>query len=553
MGLINKFFGEKITYVQQDNSDLILAIEERERETLNSRNQNAQGGSISKGFSNKKLSTATPINFIGSIDLVQGVKFKQKGAGSRYRDINQTLSAYSKTSIANAVINLRTHQVGAYGLPSRYTQDGVGYEIVLKNNTKKSLPSETEQKEILAIEEFLHYTSTDRSTGINFRTWLKQTTRDILVYDQANTELVYERNSRTKLHSFYAVDAGSIYYIVNNTNTGYTEGKSEYKYVQKVDENHVIKFKEGELTFDVMNPRTDINSFKYGLSPLEVVLNQIGYHATTEQYNNLYFTQGGTTDGAFILDPGDNNGQQTRLSLDNLKREFSKFRGAKGAHTIPVIAAKDGKFVSMNQSSKDMEFEKWVNYLINIITSNFGVDPAEIGFPNRGGATGSKGNSLQESSKKETAQLSRDKGLTPLLDFIEDIINDNIVSRFGNGKYLFRFKGNELSLELQQLEKDKNLVESYLTVNEVRKSHNLDPVLGGDIVLSQFHINRLGQLQDIGVIKYGDKPDLSDDSDEQNVNNLDSENSNNSNATGKTDDAIMKDGRSRTKQSSEQK
>ncbi len=548
MSLRDKLFGEKTVYVQQDNSDLVLAIEERERETLNSRNQKMQGGSISKGFSNKKLSTATPINFIGSIDLVQGVKFKQKGAGSRYRDINQTLSAYSKTSIANAVINLRTHQVGAYGLPSRYTQDGVGFEVVLRDS-KKEKPSKQEEKEILAIEEFLHYTSTDRSTGINFRTWLKQITRDILVYDQANTELVYERNSRTKLHSFYAVDAGSIYYIVNASNTGYTEGKGDYKYVQKVDENHVIKFKEGELTFDVMNPRTEINSFKYGLSPLEVVLNQIGYHATTEQYNNLYFTQGGTTDGAFILDPGDNNGQQTRLSLDNLKREFSKFRGAKGAHTIPVIAAKDGKFVSMNQSSKDMEFEKWVNYLINIITSNFGVDPAEIGFPNRGGATGSKGNSLQESSKKETAQLSRDKGLTPLLDFIEDIINDNIVSRFADGKYMFRFKGNELAMELQQLEKDKGLVETYMTINEVRKGHNLDPVLGGDVVLSQFHINRMGQLQDLGVLSVGDKPIL-DNSDNESGNN---DNDSKSNSDGKTDDAVMKDGRSRSKQSSEQK
>ena len=547
MSLRDKLFGEKTVYVQQDNSDLVLAIEEKERETLNSRNQKMQGGSINKGFSNKKLSTATPINFIGSIDLVQGVKFKQRGAGSRYRDINQTLNAYSKTSIANAVINLRTHQVGAYGLPSRYTQDGVGFEVVLKNSNGEK-PTETEQNEILAIEEFLHYTSTDRSTGINFRTWLKQTTRDILVYDQANTELVYERNSRTKLHSFYAVDAGSVYYIVNASNTGYTEGKGEYKYVQKVDENHVIKFKEGELTFDVMNPRTEINSFKYGLSPLEVVLNQIGYHATTEQYNNLYFTQCGTTDGAFILDPGDNNGQQTRLSLDNLKREFSKFRGAKGAHTIPVIAAKDGKFVSMNQSSKDMEFEKWVNYLINIITSNFGVDPAEIGFPNRGGATGSKGNSLQESSKKETAQLSRDKGLTPLLDFIEDIINDNIVSRFSNGKYMFRFQGNELSMELQQLEKDKTLVQTYMTVNEVRKDHHLEPVLGGDVVLSQFHINRLGQLQDLGVLKLGDSP-ISDDE----TSGDKSESENNSNSDGKTDDAVMKDGRSRDNQSSEQK
>lgn len=550
MSLRDKLFGRtKVEYIKTDDTDFMLAIEERERQVLQSRNEKLGGGTIEKGFSNKKLSAAVPVDFIGEINLVNGVKFKQRGAGSRYRDINQTLDAYSKTSVANAIINLRSSQVAAYGTPSRYSEDGMGYEIVLKDKTKGDLPNKEEEEEIRNIEEFLHYTSTDRSTGVNFRTWLKQTTRDILVYDQANSELVYERGSRTKLHSFYAVDAGSIYYVVDKDGDGYATGKQEYKYVQKVDDNKVIKFKEGELTFDVMHPRTSLNSFKYGLSPLEVVLNQIGYHATTEQYNNLYFTQGGTTDGAFIIDYGDANGQQSRLALDNLKREFSKFRGAKGAHTIPVISAKDGKFISLNSSQKDMEFEKWVNYLINIITSNFGVDPAEIGFPNRGGATGSKGNSLQESSKKETAQLSRDKGLTPLLDFIEDIINDNIVSRFSDGKYLFRFTGNSLAIELQQLERDTKLVQSYLTVNELRAQHHLKPILGGDVVLSQFYINRMGQLADQGVLKEGDTPVYKVTQEAIDNSNDDS----NTNSEGKTDDNIMQDGRSRDEQNPEQK
>jgi len=539
--------------VEKLDDNLAVKIESKEKEAIASYNQLNQGSDFKKGFSGKKISYATPISILGAVDMVGNKFYQSKNSQGNYRDLNQLLSAYSKKSVVNSIINLRANQVAAFGTPSRYTLDGVGFEVVLKEKENKPTPTQT--KEIKNIEEFLHYTSEDRSTGINFRTWLKQTVRDVLTYDQANTELVYKRNSRTQLMSFYAVDAGSVYYVVD-ANGNRPTGKTEDKYIQKIGDDKAVYYKEGELTFDVMNPRTDIYAYQYGLSPLEVVLNQVSYHSMTEEFNNKYFTQGGTTNGLLLINPGENN-PMTQQAMEDFRRDWSaRFMGANGAWKTPVVNAQDAKFINMNQSSKDMEFEKWINYLINIITSNFGVDPAEIGFPNRGGATGSKGNSLQESSKSELSELSKDKGLSPLLDFIEDLVNDNIVSKFGEGEYLFRFTGNELQHEIQMLNKVVTEVTNTSYLDEGRALLGKDPLPDkkGEVILNQHWVNYSGQLQSQKnadrAFNYQKAQDKKADKKEENANPANSEVPAD---VQQTDNSIMQNGQPRETQSSKQR
>lgn len=539
--------------VEKLDDNLAVKIESKEKEAIASYNQLNQGSDFKKGFSGKKISYATPISILGAVDMVGNKFYQSKNSQGNYRDLNQLLSAYSKKSVVNSIINLRANQVAAFGAPSRYTLDGVGFEVVLKE--KENKPNPTQTKEIKNIEEFLHYTSEDRSTGINFRTWLKQTVRDVLTYDQANTELVYKRNSRTQLMSFYAVDAGSVYYVVD-ANGNRPTGKTEDKYIQKIGDDKAVYYKEGELTFDVMNPRTDIYAYQYGLSPLEVVLNQVSYHSMTEEFNNKYFTQGGTTNGLLLINPGENN-PMTQQAMEDFRRDWSaRFMGANGAWKTPVVNAQDAKFINMNQSSKDMEFEKWINYLINIITSNFGVDPAEIGFPNRGGATGSKGNSLQESSKSELSELSKDKGLSPLLDFIEDLVNDNIVSKFGEGEYLFRFTGNELQHEIQMLNKVVTEVTNTSYLDEGRALLGKDPLPDkkGEVILNQHWVNYSGQLQSQKnadrAFNYQKAQDKKADKKEENANPANSEVPAD---VQQTDNSIMQNGQPRETQSSKQR
>lgn len=134
-------------------------------------------------------------------------------------------------------------------------------------------------------------------------------------------------------------------------------------------------------------------------------------HENTEVFNDRFFSHGGTTRGILHVKTGQ---QQSQQALDIFRREWrSSLAGINGSWQIPVVSAEDVKFVNMTPSANDMQFEKWLNYLINVISALYGIDPAEINFPNNGGATGSKGGSLNEGNSKEKMQAFRIKGYNP--------------------------------------------------------------------------------------------------------------------------------------------
>lgn len=157
--------------------------------------------------------------------------------------------------------------------------------------------------------------------------------------------------------------------------------------------------------------------------------------------------------------------------------------------------ADDIKFVNMTPTANDMQFEKWLNYLINIISALYGIDPAEIGFPNRGGATGSRGGStLNEADPSKKQQQSQNKGLQPLLKFIEDLVNRHIVSEYGD-KYTFQFVGGDTKSATDKLNILKLETQIFKTVNEAREEQGKKPIEGGDIILDASFLQGTAQLQ----------------------------------------------------------
>jgi hypothetical protein len=401
----------------------------------------------------------------------------------------ETLKLWSrKNIILNSIINTRVNQVSMFCTPARYSEKGIGYEIRLKDPLET--PSTHDKAAFQRIEKFIEHTGKDTKdfTRDNFRTFVKKLVRDRLTYDKINFELVYD--STKNLNHFKAVDASTIYVAVDEKGRE-PKGKNDSRYVQMLERQRVAEFKSHEMAWEVHNPRTDVTVGRYGYPELEIAMNHLHYHDNTEKFNARYFSQGGTTRGLLHIKTGQEQSQQ---ALSSFRREWSSmFSGINGAWKIPVITADDVKFVNMTQSSKDMEFEKWLNYLINVITSIFQIDPSEINFPNRGGATGSSGSTLNEGSAKEKYQNSRDKGLEPLLKFIEDAVNKYIVSQFGD-KYVFSFVGEDSETEAQIIEILAAKAKIGLTINDVREELGYGPVEGGDVTLAGVHVQRLGQL-----------------------------------------------------------
>lgn len=393
-----------------------------------------------------------------------------------------------KNIILNAIINTRVNQVAMFCTPARYSEKGVGYEVRLKDPLET--PTSHDKQNFLRIERFLEHTGKDEKdfTRDNFRSFVKKLVRDRMTYDKINFELVYDKNR--KLNHFKAVDASTIFIAVDETGRE-PKGKNDVRYVQILEKRKVAEFKADEMAWEVHNPRTDVTIGRYGYPELEIAMNHLLYHENTETFNSRYFSQGGTTRGLLHIKTG---AEQSQQALTAFRREWqSMFSGVNGAWKIPVITAEDVKFVNMTQSSKDMEFEKWLNYLINVICSIFQIDPAEINFPNRGGATGNSGNTLNEGNQGEKFRFSQNKGLEPILKFIEDAVNKYIVSQFGD-KYVFTFVGGDAQTEAQIIEILEAKAKIGLTINDVRAELGHGPIDGGDVTLAGVHVQRLGQL-----------------------------------------------------------
>lgn len=451
---IKNIFRTKPKYLNLDDyipdNNLTKQIELHQAETLNK--------SMPKG---KALQGSSVVGLDGSKGGTTKIDTFHDGTMIQKKKV---LHDFSQNIIVQSIIRTRNSQIRKYTRPANESTDGVGFEIVPKDPKAKLTPQK--QNAINELEDFIKYTGVDPKSRKNrtFSTFVSQFIYNHYVYDQINVEKV--RDSKHKLHHFNLLDAGTIVYDKLPTKV---DEQPTYKQVLPLGRKS-IKFSPDELTFTVYNDFADDQREGYGYSEVEAALSHLGYHIDTEQFNARFFSQGGTTRGLLVIDSGGST-QANMASLQSLRREWqTRASGLNGAWKIPVISAHDAKFVNMTQSSKDMEFESWLNYLINIISSIFQIQPDEINFPNRGGATSKGGGSSinEGSTQKAKMQQSRDKGLQPLLNHIEDFINDNILPEVTD-QYYFRFTLGDSTSELQRQEIIKAKLDNGLTINEARK------------------------------------------------------------------------------------
>lgn len=414
------------------------------------------------------------------------------------------------------IISTRIDQVGAFTSRSRYATDGVGFKVVLKDSNEE--PTEKQEKTIDLIEKFIENCGLGKdSKRDDFGTFIKKIIRDSLTYDQVNFELEYDVTGQY-IQAFEAVDAATIKPVLENIDLkesayddiNVREGE-ELSYVQVIDGKIVAGFAADEMAFAVRNPRTNVKTQPYGLSEIETIVRQLTSYLEAEEYNMRFFQQGGMTKG--ILNIKNEKGgpaQGDRQTLESFKRQWrTQVTGQKGAWKIPVFTLPgELEFINIAQSGGEMVFEKWVNYLINIICGAYKIDPAEINFPNNGGV-GGKGSSLF-SGDGEKIDNSKQKGLFPLLKFIENTINKNIIEKFNTeDEYKFVFDGIDNESESEQVDLAKKKTESYMTINEVRAEKGLPEIEGGDIIANPYYLQAMqlspgGDSMGFDFDSYGD-------------------------------------------------
>ena len=444
------------------------------------------------------------------IRMASAMDYKDKPTSLSYNILYQ-MSV--KNSVISAVLTTRVNQVSTFTKPARFSTDGVGFQIKLRD--PRAVPTKEQQEIMNSIELFLENCGyTDSSDRDDFDTFIRKLTRDSLTYDQMCFEVVPDKKGRPA--ELYAVDAATIRAASENYepnsawNTRTPKKDEQVKWVQVIDGSVVSWFTARELAFGVRNPRSNINMQPYGFSELEMLIQQITSHLYAEEYNAKYFSQGGTTKGIINI-KSDPNGIGNKEQLESFKRQWrAQVNGMSGAWKTPVLQVPDGiEYISVNQSNRDMEYSQWVNYLINIVCAVYAIDPAEINFSNNGGAAGQS--SVFETSQEQKLKNSKDKGLKPLLRFIESIINKFVVSKFSQ-EFVFAFTGLDEKTEEEKAELDSKQVKTWKTVNEIRKEHGEKPLENGDVILDPSFLN---YIQQQAMASQGSPEGMEDSGDEE--------------------------------------
>jgi hypothetical protein len=192
--------------------------------------------------------------------------------------------------------------------------------------------------------------------------------------------------------------------------------------------------------------------------------------------------------------------------------------GVNNAHKLLVVESEKMDFVNTQASNKDMEFNKYYEFLIKLTCAIYKIDPSEIAFPMQGSSDAAP---MFEGNNEARLKYSRDKGLKPLLRFYQRKLNKMIIEPWNNylsGDYELVFQGLEAGTAEQELEADIKKIASYMTPNEIRKSKGMKDIEGGDVILNPVFVQSQ-QMAKMGGEEANDFIDQSEESPEMDTGN----------------------------------
>jgi len=441
----------------------------------------------------------------------QGSGFREKTTRIGYNTLR--MISY-KDSIIASVIQTRLNQVAAFSRPQK-DKFSPGFCIEFKDKNKEI---KDEDKQVLV--DMAEYISNcgimedkPRTEYCSFDTFLRRITRDRLTYDQVAVEKIFDR--KDSIHHFVPVDAATIRFasaatkttqfpvnwpisfdegtnqnvgenVVSSTPTKGETKPEEPDYVQVVDGRIKRAFTANELSFRFGNPVNDIYANGYSIGELELLIGIITSHIHAENYNKLFFTQGHVNKGILHLETN-----IPQHKLEDFKEQFyAQTSGNINSWRTPIMASQDKiNWINLTQSQRDMEFHAWMEYLIKVTCAIYQIAPNEINFDiTKSSVSGNS--SLFESGNEKRLKHSQDKGLRPLLRFIEDIINEDIIDKINNNLRL-RFVGLDAETQDKEVDRHNKEVRAYKTIDEVRAENDLGPLgeeKGGHLILDPSYL-----------------------------------------------------------------
>lgn len=446
--------------------------------------------------------------FIDPLQFNANLGYKDKEFSLTYT----TLKRMAKTPIINSIIKTRKNQIADFAEPQE-NKYNTGFLVRRKRKNRVAVEETDEDKRISEqITEFLMHGGVKESWyNDDFDTFIRKIVDDSLTYDQMTFEVL--RNRRGQVEGFIATDASTFriadsYFYKDYENSffsrngaGVWENRQDFgkqingyypAYVQIYNAARVNEFYPWELCFGIRNPSTSIYSNGYGCSELEELINIVTSMLWGDEYNRRFFSQGSAPKGLLRI-----KGTNNEAALQQFRQQWqSMISGVMQSWKTPVVEA-DVDWIDLQKNNRDMEYTAWMEYLIKLACAIYSIDPTEIGWD----ISRSNGNSgLFEGSQAERIQHSKDKGLYPLLKFIQRKINRYIVEQI-NPDFEFVFVGLNGMTISEELDMDIKKLNSFQTVNEIREKWDLEPLEeGGDTIENSAFIQAKNAAAGIGMM-----------------------------------------------------
>ena len=329
---------------------------------------------------------------------------------------------------------------------------------------KKEAPAkpeayEAERKQVYELFEFMN------PNAENLREVLDKVIDDLLTLDASGIEKVFSLDG-SRLAALNAVDGATLRPVYN------AHGElGNPAYLQFMNDKKVAEFSQDELVYLMCQPQNDVESFGYGLSPIESILLQVQAGLQADMHNIKHFSGDNIPPG--VLDLGDIS-----------EAEALKFIALWDAtvvgntHAMKFVWGKStgNKYTPFTGNNKDMQYVEYIDWLTRIKLATFGLTTLDA-------------NMLQDVNRA-TAQvqqlISESRGVRNMKHYIEEVMTRRVICFMGGDaldpankfRYLeFKFiQAEDLKGKLIQAQVDEKYLKNFVVdPSEIRERDGYAP------------------------------------------------------------------------------
>lgn len=423
----------------------------------------------------------------------------------------------TRNPIVGGIITLRKQQAVEFANIS-HDKDIPGWEFILKGKKTTMSPEREKQKKFL--EDFMLKTKRPDYQGFgsksdDFRDLLVKYVRDRILIDKVCWEV--ERDRKGQAVALWVLDGatilpvlpGGFYGSTSQIGFGINSGfnrlteeirKAKLENIPPVEKIAFVQellfgssgggitaaFTEEDLIYDLGDELNDLRLYKQGLSVVEKANLAVIAFMNALTYNANGLSRGSIPKIAIAMGRDSN---YTQEQLEDAQDEWmANFQSMDGQWNIPLLNS-DAKVLNLNNSNREMEYQKYLEFSGALICSVCGVDASEMGLRL------SQAQNVLNDNQDAKQLFSKNRGIRDLLGGFSYIVNRFLEISGFPFAHEWEFKFNGLSTEDKGFEADlrKKNVESIMTVDEVRATMDLPPLendMGKIILNSVFMQNK---------------------------------------------------------------